>query len=108
MLDALAEFAVARSQFGAARVELPLELGDGPLGIGCRLVERRSHLLAPSGSTLVRSRQMLAALPAAPERDCFVPLAMTTPAMSLRGAERRSNLVEAVMPPPLLLPPAGC
>ena len=28
MFDALAEFAVARGQFGAARVELPLEFRD--------------------------------------------------------------------------------
>jgi hypothetical protein len=44
-----------------------------------------------------------AALVAAPDsdgrRDCFASLAMTTTLLSLRGAERRSNLVEAVILP---------
>src|SRR5438132_9141737 len=66
MFDALAVFAVARGQFGAARVELPLEFRDGRLGVHCRLVERRAHLLAPSRSTLVRSRQMLTLMPSSP------------------------------------------
>jgi hypothetical protein len=66
MFDALAVFAVARGQFGAARVELPFEFGDSPLGIDCRLVERRAHLPASSGSTLVRSRQMLTLMPPSP------------------------------------------
>ena len=68
MLDALAEFAVARGQFGTAFVELPPEFRDRSLGIGCRLVERRAHLLAPSGSTLLRSRRMLRLMPPSPPR----------------------------------------
>jgi hypothetical protein len=68
MFDALAEFAVARGQIGAARVELALEFRDRPLGIDCRLVERRAHLLASSGSTLVRGRQMLTLMPPSPPR----------------------------------------
>jgi hypothetical protein len=37
------EIAVARGQFGTARVELPLEFRDRLLGIGRRRVERRGH-----------------------------------------------------------------
>jgi hypothetical protein len=48
MFDALAVFAVARSQFGAALVELALEFCDGSLGIGRGSVERRGHAPAPA------------------------------------------------------------
>jgi hypothetical protein len=68
MFDALAEFAVARGQFGAARVELPSEFRVVALQIGYRAVERRGHVLAPSGSTLVRSRRMLTLMPPSPSR----------------------------------------
>src|ERR1700740_2329718 len=48
MFDALAEFAVARGQFGAARVELPSEFRVVALQIGYRAVERRGHAPAPA------------------------------------------------------------
>ena len=55
MFDALAEFAVARRQFGAAfvelsdaLVELPLEFHNDLLRIGCCLVEHRGHAPAPA------------------------------------------------------------
>jgi len=48
VFDALAKFAVARGQFGAARVELPSEFRDRLLGIARRVVERRGHVPAPA------------------------------------------------------------
>jgi hypothetical protein len=48
MFDALAEFAVARGQFGAARVELPSEFRVVALQIGYRAVERHGHAPAPA------------------------------------------------------------
>src|SRR5215469_1356115 len=48
MFDALAEFAVASGQFGAARVELPSELCVVALQIGQRRVEPRGHAPAPA------------------------------------------------------------
>jgi hypothetical protein len=48
MFDALAEFAVARRQFGTARVELALEFRDRLLGIARRRVDRRGHAPAPA------------------------------------------------------------
>ena len=50
MLDALAEFAVARGQFGAARVELAPEFCDGSLGIGFRRFKHRGHSPAPASN----------------------------------------------------------
>jgi len=48
LFDTLAEIAVARRQFGAARVELPSELRVVALQIGYRVVERRGHVPAPA------------------------------------------------------------
>ena len=48
MIDALAEFAVPRRQFGTAIVELPSELRVVALQIGYRAVERRGHAPAPA------------------------------------------------------------
>ena len=48
MIDALAEFAVPRRQFGTAIVELPSELGVVALQIGYRAVGSRGHAPAPA------------------------------------------------------------
>jgi len=58
MLDPLAISAVARRQFGAAFVELPSEFRDRPLGIGCRLVERRGHASAPASNRTSSGKRM--------------------------------------------------
>jgi len=48
MIDALAEFAVPRRQFGTAIVELPSELRVVALQIGYRAVERCGHAPSPA------------------------------------------------------------
>ncbi len=63
MFDPLAVFAVARRQFGAALVELPLEFRDGLLGIGCRHVERRGHAPTPARGRTSSEERMCGMIP---------------------------------------------